>query len=124
MRRYLGILKSSLLNELYLDLEARLLYIFYQSANGATISPEVVRDIRGQRPDIVQFLAQQREQGNIAYVFSETIDGVQKDYDFRNVCEFSHTMIPQCSLGRSARCRRRRHVPDLRGRNGAMPHPR
>ncbi len=72
MRRYLGILKSSLLNELYIELEARLLYIFYQSANGAPISREVVQDIRAQRPDLIEYLAQQREVGNIAYLFTET----------------------------------------------------
>ena len=104
VKRYLGILKSSLLNELYLELEARLLYIFYQRANDAPVSPDVVRDIRGRRPDIVSYLAEQREKGNIAYTFTENIGGVLKEYDFRDVCEFSHTMIGRLRLDSLERC--------------------
>ncbi len=103
-RRYLGLLKSSLLNEIYLELEARLLYIFYQRANDAPVSVDVVREIRRFRPDLVGYVAQQRKQGGIAYLFSETINGVRKDYNFRDVCEFSHTMIGRLRLDSLEQC--------------------
>ena len=104
LRRYLGILKSSLLNEIYIDLEARLLYIFYQNANGAPVSRDVVRDIRGKRPDLVQYIVRAREVGNIAYLFTETINGVSKNHNFRDVCEFSHTMIGRLRLENLEQC--------------------
>jgi len=104
LRRYLGILKSSLLNEIYIELEARLLYIFYQTANGAPVSHDVVRDIRGQKPDLVRYIARAREEGNIAYQFTHTIDGLPKEYNFRDVCEFSHTMIGRLRLDSLEEC--------------------
>jgi hypothetical protein len=103
-RRYLGLLKSSVLNELYIELEARLLYIFYQRENDAEVSRDVVRDIRGRRPDLVQYLLKHRNVGNIPYAFVQTKDGVRKEYNLRDVCEFSHTMIGRMRMDNLEQC--------------------
>jgi hypothetical protein len=92
--RYLALLKKSLLDELYLENEARLVYMALCVVSGAAIEEETVRDIGRRRPDILRRLQETREQGEISFVWGiRTADGTTHEVNLRNISETYHTMI-------------------------------
>jgi hypothetical protein len=93
-KRYLGLLKKSLLNEIYLENELRLLYIFSQLAGQQWIDAEVVRDIRLRLPQVFAQIYAARQEGRPWWNAQiRRPDGSLVVVNLRNVCEFSHTMI-------------------------------
>lgn len=92
--RYLTLLKKSLLDELYIENEARLIYIVLCVLSGAAIEEEIIRDIERHRPDIVGRLQQTRQQGEISFMWDiRQPDGTTREVNLRNVSETYHTMI-------------------------------
>ena len=103
--RYLGLLKNALLNELYLENEVRLLYVFSMIATGNPIDQAVVRNIAARLPEWVGRVREARQDGKVWWKLQHTdASGNTKPLDFRNVCEFSHTMIGRKRLDNLERC--------------------
>ena len=92
--RYLALLKNSLLDELYIENEARLVYVVLCAISGAVIEEDVIRDIEQRRPDIVGRLRQTRQQGSIGFMWDvPQPDGTTGKVNLRNISETYHTMI-------------------------------
>jgi len=92
--RYLELLKKSLLDELYIENEARLIYAVLCLMSGAPVEEDVIRDIEQRRPDIVGRLKQTREQGEGSFVWTiPQPDGTTRQVNLRNISEFHHTMV-------------------------------
>lgn len=103
--RYLTLLKNSLLNELYLENEVRLLYVFSMMATGNTVDQAVVRNISSRLPELVEGVRQARQEGRVWWRLQHTdAQGNSKPLDLRNVCEFSHTMIGRKRLDNIEHC--------------------
>lgn len=92
--RYLELLKNSLLNELYLENEVRLLYIFWMLSTQQQIDANIVRDIGREQTDLMEFVRSRRQEGRPWWGFrvNDGSGGV-KDLNLRNYCDFTHTMI-------------------------------
>jgi len=92
--RYLTLLKKSLLDELYIENEARLVYIVLCLLSGAAIEEDTIRNIEQRRADIVTRLRHARQQGEISFMWSiRQSDGTVREVNLRNVSETYHTMI-------------------------------
>src|SRR6267378_7263173 len=92
--RYLTLLKKSLLDELYIENEARLVYIVLCLLSGAAIEEDTIRNIEQRRADIVTRLRHARQQGEISFIWSiRQSDGTVREVNLRNVSETYHTMI-------------------------------
>ncbi|MBI3503938.1 MAG: class I SAM-dependent methyltransferase [Proteobacteria bacterium] len=92
--RYLQLLKSALLNDLYIENEVRFLYLFSTFAGGGGFDDNVFRNIAALKPDWVAAVREARKEGRIWWrVNIADAQGKTNVMDFRNVCEFSHTMI-------------------------------
>ena len=103
--RYIELLKSSLLNLPYLENEVRLLYLAATLATGGVPDAAVVREIRARLPALVRQVEQAREEGRPWWVLSmDAGNGVQRQYDFRDWCQFSHTMIGRQRMDNIVRC--------------------
>src|SRR3954470_24282053 len=92
--RYLELTKKSLLDELYIENEARLLYLVLCMLSGMPVREEAIRDIGKHHPEILERLREARKEGAIA--FNWTIrkpDGATEQLNLRNVMEFYHTMM-------------------------------
>jgi hypothetical protein len=61
--RYLNLLMDSLLNEIYLENEVRLLYVFSMLATGKPVNTEAVRQISVQLPQLVESVRVARQEG-------------------------------------------------------------
>ena len=97
---YLSILKKSILNELYIDNEARLVYYAICTAGQHLPDPVVVREIATRRPDILEKLRETRADGRISS-FWWTVpfqDGSVRDLNLRNITEFYQSMIGRARL--------------------------
>jgi O-methyltransferase len=97
---YLSVLKKSILNELYIDNEARLVYYAICAAGQHIPDPVVVREIATQRPDILEKLRETRTDGRIASFWWEVPfqDGSIRSLNLRNITEFYHSMIGRARL--------------------------
>jgi O-methyltransferase len=92
--RYLELLKKSLLDELYLENEARLVYIWLCLLSGNPVDEESVRNIEARRPQIVGRLRQARQQGEMSFIWEITPPGgTARQVNIRNISEVYHTMI-------------------------------
>jgi O-methyltransferase len=87
--RYLRLIKQSLINDLYLELEAVLHYFALCSRGGTEPDPSTIRDIAALRPDIVAHLRKARDDGSMVL----WPDAGERLYDPRNISEHVHTMI-------------------------------
>jgi hypothetical protein len=104
-RRYLELLKSSLVNAPYLENEVRLLYIFARLADGKDVDSDVVRNIRQRLPDLFDRVKMAREDGSIWWrVNAADFGGSTYELNLRDVCEFSHTMIGRKRLDNIESC--------------------
>lgn len=110
-RRYLNLLKASLLNELYIENEVRLLYFglcdkFGEKPDiGKIANPEV------HLADYVQHVRKAKAVGD-GWWFVTTPDGVV--HDLRNYCETAHSMIGTRRIDNIDYCLeriRKDHVP-------------
>lgn len=92
---YLNLLKKSLLNDIYFDVEFRLLYAMGRHLGKLSpASGEVLRDIANKKSALFKSSDRQRTEGrpwwHVAVNYS---DNTQKTLDLRNYCEFAHSMI-------------------------------
>lgn len=103
--RYLELLKGSLLNLFYLENEVRLLYVFSMLAQGKPVDAEVVRIIGKKLPRWVEQVTDARKTGK-SYWQVELPDGRggTRPVSFRNICEFSHTMVGKARLDNLQEC--------------------
>lgn len=103
--RYLELLKSSLLNEPYLENEVRLLYTFAMLASGQSVDAEVVRDIGRRLPQWVEAVHVARQEGKPWWQITLNAGTErQQVLNLRNVCEFSHTMVGRKRLDNIQYC--------------------
>lgn len=98
--RYLSLIKKSLLNDLYEDLEAILHYILIEIRHGRQPDGETIRRINTMRPDIVQTIRTARDDGSM--ILWPEADG--QSYDPRNLSEQVHTMIGRRRLDHLHHC--------------------
>jgi O-methyltransferase len=92
--RYLELLKKSLLDELYMENEARLLYLVLCMLSGMPVREEALRDIGKHHPEILERLREARQEGSIAFNWTvRKPDGTSGEVNLRNVMEFYHTMM-------------------------------
>jgi len=104
-KRYLELLKKSILNEIYLENEARLLYVFSQLAGQKPVDGAVVRDIRLHLRDVLQHMVAARQEGRPWWQAQVRMpDGSVQTINLRNVCEFSHSMIGRARMDNIERC--------------------
>jgi len=93
-RRYLELLRKSLVNELYIENDARLLYIVTALAAGQKVEGDVLRHIAARRPEEFARLQASREEGRPWWFVKVTRpDGRVALDNVRNFCEFTHSMI-------------------------------
>lgn len=112
---YIELLKNTLLNEVYLENEVRLLYIFTMLSTKKPVDADVVRDIGKRLPDWVRQVKQARQDGRPWWTIT-TVDagGAERKMNLRNICEFSHTMVGRKRLDNITHCLdivRRDNVP-------------
>lgn len=92
--RYLDLLRKSLVNEIGVEGDARMLYIFAALHTGHKIDGNVLRNIKAHRPDMVARIAQLREVGFPWWNLKlRRKDGVEEQVNLRNFCDFTHSMI-------------------------------
>ena len=93
--RYLELVKQSLLNELYPELEAILHYLLLCRRAGDEPDGATVRNIARRRPDILEAIGAARREGAMV---------LWGDWDPRNLSEQVHTMIGRRRLDHLHRC--------------------
>jgi O-methyltransferase len=103
-RRYLDLLKSALLNDIYIENEVRLLYLFAMHATRGKVDFEVVRQIGKHIPDALAKAQKARLEGRPWWYWESVSGGNQKIINLRNGCEFSHTMIGRKRLENIEHC--------------------
>lgn len=92
--QYLDLLKKSLLNELYVENEARLLYTFDRMLNKQPLDFNDYFNITRIEPTLIDTLLRNKQTGLITVLQFIDADGrIQKADDLRNITELSHTMI-------------------------------
>ena len=103
--RYLGLLKNALLNEIYIENDVRLLYVFATLHTGQNIDLEVFRNVASRLPELVARVKSARQEGRIWWMVDfKNSDGNNGTLDLRNVCEFSHTMVGRKRLDNIENC--------------------
>jgi len=104
-RRYLDLLRKSLVNDLYMENEARLLFVFTCLHAGLPIDPEAVRRIGAAHPELMKKMWAMRETGGPWWTVTlPDKDGSTKVVNMRNVVEFSHSMIGRKRLYNIEQC--------------------
>jgi O-methyltransferase len=103
--RYLGLLKNALLNEIYLENDVRLLYIFAALHTGQNIDLDILRNVASRLPHWCSGVKAARQDGGIWWqVNIKKPDGSDGTLDLRNVCEFLHTMVGRKRLDNIESC--------------------
>jgi hypothetical protein len=103
--RYIRMLKSVLLNEIYIESDVRLLYIFSMLYQGRKIDPEVLRSAGTRLPRTMERVRVGQQDGSIWWrVNLNSPGGGKQMVDLRNVCQFSHTMIGRKRLDNIEHC--------------------
>ncbi len=104
-RQYLELLKKSLLNELYVENEARLIHTFVQMLHGSPLGYGHYLNIRQTRADIIDALLEYKMTGASTLLQVEGADGNPKRVPgSRNLTELSHTMIGRKRLDNIQYC--------------------
>ena len=104
-QRYIDLLKSSLLNEIYIENEVRLMYVFAMLGSRQTVDASVLREIGTRLPDWLRNVQTARQEGRPWWNVTVTeSNGQAKSINLRNVCEFSHTMVGRKRLDNIQYC--------------------
>jgi O-methyltransferase len=105
IERYLELLKKALLNDIYVESDFRLLYLFHTLHIGENIDLEVFRNAANRLPDWFSVVKGARQEGRVWWkVGVINPDGSKVVLDLRNVCQFSHTMVGHLRLDNIANC--------------------
>jgi O-methyltransferase len=96
---YLNLLKKSLINELYLEVELRILYIFSMLASGRPVDADIVREFPSRMGDWVKNARGRLEVGSPEWNTKVQMpDGSVRELNLRNVSQFSHSMVGRARL--------------------------
>ena len=88
--QYLNLLKKSLLNELYVENEARLIYTFIRMLHNQPLNFNDYFDFARRQPALIKKLLECKETGITLTLQDQTL---QEWQELRNITELSHTMI-------------------------------
>jgi O-methyltransferase len=103
--RYLELLKNSLLNEIYIENDVRLLYLFERLLTHQNIDLEILQNVRVRAPDLFAQVWKARQVGGIWWKLDHVkADGTIEELDLRNMCEFAHTMVGRKRLDNIQDC--------------------
>ena len=103
--RYLGLLKNAILNEIYIENDVRLLYLFAMLQTRQNIDLDVFRNVATRLPDWLSGVLAARQNGGIWWNVSlKNSEGKDTTLDLRNVCEFAHTMVGRKRLNNIEQC--------------------
>jgi O-methyltransferase len=92
--QYIDLLKKSLLNELYIENEARLVHTFLQMASNLPLNFGDFFHITRIRAELIGQLREGKLEGNTIIPRVTAADGTSRQaLELRNVTELSHTMI-------------------------------
>lgn len=97
-------MKASLLNELYVENEARLLYIGSMLATRQGIEIDVITSIAQRRPELVRHIQAARATGRPPWILKTSSPEGERAWSLRSICEFSHTMIGRARLDHLNQC--------------------
>lgn len=96
---YINLLKKSLLNDLYIELETTLLHTLMETIYSAPLSLKDFTDPKKLRPDLVAQLETIKRTGDtITLSRPDASGGIVYDTALRNYSEWSHTMIGRARL--------------------------
>lgn len=104
--RYLDLLKKSLTNLLYLENEARMIYILLSVVAGQPIDIRTIREMEKDDHPILKVLRDRRDEGQIQFIWNYTDgkSGETKSINLRDATEVAHTMIGGKRLDNIHRC--------------------
>jgi hypothetical protein len=104
--QYLDLLQRSLCDDLYLENEARIVYLLMAIIQGAKISRDEVRNIERDDHPILQTLRQCREEGRVQFKWRlpKPHGKGWRIVDLRDCIEVAHTMIGRKRLGNIVDC--------------------
>lgn len=102
--RYLDLVKSTLSNELYIELEAQLLLSVMCAAQGSVLPLDDFRAVRADQ-DLLQQLVEAKRNGD-SILLETPIEGrgPAVDGNLRNYTEFSYTMVGRKRLDNLQQC--------------------
>ena len=103
--KYIGLLKASLLNELYVENEARILHTFISRLNGEAVNFNDYFNIGQSKPELIEALGDAKLAGNTITLLQKMADGTTRQaHELRNLIELSHTMIGKKRLDNLQKC--------------------
>ncbi len=103
--KYIELLKSSLLNELYVENEARILHTFISRLNGGVVNFNDYFNIVQSQPALLTSLRDAKLAGNTITLLQKMADGTSRAaHELRNLIELSHTMIGRKRLDNLQQC--------------------
>ncbi|MEO8385214.1 MAG: TylF/MycF/NovP-related O-methyltransferase [Betaproteobacteria bacterium] len=103
--KYIELLKASLLNELYAENEARILYTFFSRLNNEPIDFNNYFNIAQSRPELMDALRDAKGAGNTITLLQKMADGTLRPaHELRNLIELSHSMIGRARLDNIQQC--------------------
>jgi len=102
-KAYLELIKKSLLNELYVELEAQLLYAVLCASHGYQLDLDGFWRSRADA-DLLETLAEAKTQGDTILLQGKQGDRIQGREDLRNYTEYAHTMIGRRRLDHLQLC--------------------
>lgn len=106
-QQYLDLLGASLLNELYVENEAKLIYAFHCTANRVPLDFQQFRDFTTVHRDLLKVVSDGKAQGETLILNVTLPNGERKPVDaLRNVTELSHTMVGRARLDNLLHCAR------------------
>jgi O-methyltransferase len=98
-RQYIELLKKSLLNELYIENELRVLHTFKCMLNRSPLTSVDFFNIKHVQSELLDALRQVKENGNTLLLTVVTPDGkTEPVHHLRNNTELSHTMVGRLRL--------------------------
>ena len=103
--KYIELLKASLLNELYIENEARILHTFMNRLNGGFVNFNDYFDIAQSKPEVMGLLRGAKLNGDTITLLQKMADGTTREaHELRNLIELSHTMIGKKRLDNLQHC--------------------
>ena len=103
--KYIELLKASLLNELYVENEARILHTFISRLNGEAVNFNDYFNIGQSKPELIAALGDAKLAGNTITLLQKMADGsTRQAHELRNLIELSHTMIGKKRLDNLQKC--------------------
>jgi hypothetical protein len=103
--RYLALLKNTILNEIYIENDVRLLYLFGTLQTGQNVDLDIFRNVFRRLPQLFANVRAARQDGGVWWHLPfKRPDGSEGSLDLRNVCEFAHTMVGRKRLDNIENC--------------------